>query len=235
MRELRLALVVAFLALPTALAVAARRSTDHLTFELADAPRELAGLAWSGDSELDEVAFKEVAPSAYLMRSFSDGKTEALAYVAFYTGFSSSGAHNPEVCYPAQGFDLGEVRDVAVELNDGSRLWAKIFRARQGAYEEVVLHWFQPLGRWPSTPYLEPWLRMLQAFGGRKAYAFVRVSVEIEVGAVTRAEDRAIAMGTDLAPWSRAVLSRAASVREEPAQARSEEARNGKRQVLPGA
>ena len=242
MRELRLGLVLAFLALPIALPVAGglARSRALGAFELADAPRSLAGLASTGDSELDERVLREIEPSAYLMRSFSDGHTQALAYVAFYTGFDSSGAHDPQVCYPSQGYDIGEIRDVAVELGDGTRVWSKLFRARRGAYEEVVLHWFQPLDRWPAPPRFEPWVRMFQAFRGRKAYAFVRVSVEVGAGGVAAAEERTLRMASELAPWSRRVLARAhslpdaASVREETAQPRAEEGGDRHGQMLPG-
>jgi EpsI family protein len=211
MRRLRLALVFVCLALPTGLSYlggwAGDRDLD--AFELGDAPRALGGLRSTGDSALEERVIGVIQPSAYLMRSYSDARTRALAYVAFYTGFSSSAAHDPQVCYPAQGFDIGAIRDVPFELADGQRLWSKVFHARQGGYEEVVLHWFQPRDRWPAHPRLEPWVRMLQAFRGRKAYAFVRVSVEIGAGGVPVAEERAIAMARELAPWSREVLARA--------------------------
>src|SRR5262245_20753120 len=242
MRELRLGLVLAFLALPIALPVAGGLARSHAfgAFELADAPRSLAGLASTGDSELEERVLREIEPSAYLMRSFSDGHTQALAYVAFYTGFDSSGAHDPQVCYPSQGYDIGEIHNLMVELGDGSRLWSKVFRARRGADEEIVLHWFQPLGPSPSPPHFEPWVRMLQAFRGRNAYAFVRASVEIGAGGAAAAEQRALRMAAELAPWSRRVRARAhslpdaASVREEAAQPRAQEGGERHGQALPG-
>jgi EpsI family protein len=236
MRELRLSLVLMFLALPIALGFAGSQGVDRDlgNLDLADAPRQLAGVPAVGDSELEAWVTQHVSPSAYLLRSYSDRQTEAVAYVAFYSGFGSSGAHDPQVCYPAQGFDIGEIRNVQVELADGSRVWSKVFRARQGAYEEVVLHWFQPRDRWAATPMLEPWVRMFHAFRGRKAYAFVRVSVQVDARGLASAEAQAIAMAAELAPWTRAVLSRAASVREEAAQARTQEGRHGYGQVLPG-
>jgi EpsI family protein len=233
MRALRLCVVLLCLLLPLAPVAGGWRAHGMRPFELGDAPRVLAGMVRAGDSRLEERVLQEIAPSAYLMRSFSDGTTDALAYVAFYTGFDSSGAHDPQVCYPAQGFDIGEIRNVAVPLGDGGQLWSKVFRARQGAYEEVVLHWFQPLDRWPADPRLEPWVRMLQAFRGKKAYAFVRISVEIGTGGAAAAEQRAIAMAAELAPWSRAVLSRADSVGEEPPQPRTQEAGHGHGQARP--
>ena len=211
MRLMRLALVFVSLAIPTGLSWFGGWAADRDlgAFELDDAPNAIGGLRSAGDAPLEERVLAEVRPSAYLMRAYADARTRALAYVAFYTGFSSSGAHDPHVCYPAQGFDIGAIRDLPLELADGQRVWSKIFHARQGGYEEIVLHWFQPRDRWPAHPRLEPWVRMLQAFRGRKAYAFVRVSVEIGAGGIPAAEERAIAMARDLAPWSREVLERA--------------------------
>lgn len=221
MQRLRLVLVLACLVVPTALAWSGGWAGDRDlgAFELVDAPRSLAGLATSGDSPLEDRVLAEIQPSAYLMRSYTDGRSRALAYVAFYTGFTSTGAHDPQVCYPAQGFDIGAIRSVAVDLDGGERLWSKIFRARQGGHEEVVLHWFQPRDRWPSSPRLEPWVRMLGAFRGRKAYAFVRISVEIGAGGLAAAEQRAMRMARELAPWSRAVLSRAKAQGRAPLEA----------------
>jgi len=218
MRELRLALALVFLALPGALSIAGSRGSDRELegFDVSDAPRDLAGLTMAGDAVLAELVFNEVEPSAYLMRSYSDGQRSAMAYVSFYTGYTSSGAHDPQVCYPAQGFDIGAIRDVPIELGNGERLWSKIFSARQSGYEEVVLHWFQPRGRWPAQPQLEPWIRMFQALRGHKAYAFVRVSVEIGAGGVAKAEEDAIAIARELAPWPRRVLSRAKAHGEPP-------------------
>jgi EpsI family protein len=235
MYALRLALVFLFLAGPAVLSWLGGWEGDRglEAFELGDAPQELGGLIATGDTTLEKRVFDVIVPSAYLMRSYAGAGAQALAYVAFYTGFTSSGAHDPEVCYPAQGFDIGAISDLPLELADGTRLWSKVFRARQGGYEELVVHWFQPRDRWPSHPRLEPWVRMLHAFRGRKAYAFVRVSVEIGNDGVARAEERAIAIARELAPWSRRVLSRAQSVREKAAHPRPQEARDGHGQTLP--
>jgi EpsI family protein len=236
MRELRLGLVLAALCLPLALGFVDGRGGDRsLAFDVSDAPKQIAGLATVGDSELDPLVMEIVAPGAYLMREYSGGSTNALVYVAFYTGFGSSSAHDPQVCYPAQGFDIGEVRKVAVDLRDGSRVWSKVFRARQGGFEEVVLHWFQPRDRWPADPLLEPWVRMLGALRGRKAYAFVRVSVQIGVGGAAKAEQEAIAIAAELAPWTRGVLSGARSVGKEAPQPSAEEGGQRHGEALPRA
>jgi EpsI family protein len=230
MRSLRLALVLAFLLPPTAVPVAGgwRSGSQSTSFDLGDAPSELAGLRARGDATLEERVLRVIAPSAYLMRSYAGGDARAMTYVAFYTGFGDTAAHDPQVCYPAQGFDVGEIRDVEVPLADGSSIWSKVFLARQGGHEEVVLHWFQHRGRWPARPRIEPWVRMLEAFRGHKAYAFVRVSVEVDEAGASTAREHAVRVASELAPWARAVLERSAtsrSAREEAAQPRAQEGR----------
>jgi len=246
MVTVRLLMVLAFLAGPPIIVLISgwQGRTSDVVYDLATAPREVAGLRAVVDDRLPENVLRAgIEPSAYLMRTYRRSGVYAYVYAAFYSGHTSTSAHDPHLCYPAQGWDIEQLNNVTIPLEDGEALRSKFFLARSGHAEEVVLHWFQPTGRWPLQPGLEPLARVLEAFRGNKAYAFVRVSIPLAQLEQPVAEQRLIEIAADLAPWAREVLDaaranaarRTASVREEGPQPGTDRARNTHREPPPGA
>jgi EpsI family protein len=211
----RLALALVFLALPLASAgiVHMRAETSHV-FDPARIPSRLGEFEVVSSDQLPDDVRALVSPDAYLLRLYDDGAgTPVWAYVAFYSGLGASGAHDPTVCYPAQGWDVAALRERAIELSGGERLRASLLAATQAASEELVLYWFQPPERWPSPARAEPLLRALDGLAGRSRYAFVRLSTRISApapSAIDAAETRLASLARQLAePVREAVRGRA--------------------------
>ncbi len=61
-------------------------------------------------------------------------------------------AHKPEVCYPAQGFRLIEVRDAVLDTGHG-RIPTRTLRTAMGARHEPVMYWFAQGGRTAGSPW----------------------------------------------------------------------------------
>jgi EpsI family protein len=85
------------------------------------------------------------------------------------------GAHDPEVCFPAQGWEILRSSSVVVPQRE-DRIHTKLLRAERLNREQAVLYWFQPARRWPKAGAFEEALRVLDAASGRPQYAFVRLS-----------------------------------------------------------
>jgi EpsI family protein len=146
------------------------------------------------------------------MRLYGDAAGGGVwVYVALYAGGEAGGgAHDPAVCYPAQGWEATPAVEAELPADAGPKPVVKLLSATQGGREELVLYWFQPAGRWPSRGTSELLLRMLDRFHGSGQYAFVRLSTPIDrFGGVTReaAEQRLTRVAGDLAPWVRRVVS----------------------------
>jgi EpsI family protein len=123
--------------------------------------------------------FAMLAPDAHVWRLYeAEGRAPIWAYVAFYAGRAGyqAGAHDPEVCYPAQGWEILGSRPFDVSLGGDERLRARLLGAHRGSARQSVLYWFQPAGRWPAGAALEQLVRVLDALAGRPQYAFVRLS-----------------------------------------------------------
>jgi EpsI family protein len=188
--------------------VATRSAAVH-RFGLERIPSQLGSLDLTSEEKLPADVLAQITPDAHTMRLYSEkGGAAIWAYLAFYSGTGSS-AHDPEVCYPAQGWDIATLRSREVTLADGKSLTGKLLAANMGNQEELVLYWFQPVGRWPARAPFELALRGLDALQGRSRYAFVRLSTRVSIddpAQQSAAEARLVDAARALAPSVRATV-----------------------------
>jgi EpsI family protein len=130
------------------------------------------------EQRLSEQHQAMLTPDAHVWRLYEAPERSPIwIYVAAYGGRTGydGGAHDPEVCYPAQGWEIVASRDVEVPL-ERATLRAKLLEAHQAGHEQKVLYWFQPAARWPRGAALEQLARILDAVANRPQYAFVRLA-----------------------------------------------------------
>ncbi len=186
------------------------RASTVRRFALERIPSRLGSLDLSNEEELPPEVLALISPDAHTLRLYRDQSGAAIwVYIAFYSGTGSKGAHDPEVCYPAQGWDVSALRNREVTLADGESLNGRLLAANLGAQEELVLYWFQPVGRWPQRSPGELALRGVDALAGRSRYAFVRLSTRIagaDPAQQSAAEARIVDAARALAPAVRATV-----------------------------
>ncbi len=153
-------------------------------FEPSRVPHQL-GPYWAGlDTKLDEEILAMLQPELYLMRLYRHGDVGSLiwSYIAVYRGRGTGSAHDPEICYPAQGWDIMGRQNLEIEMDGGGVLTTTLLRADKDGRGQLVLYWFQPVGRWPTRPWLEQVLRIYDSIRGSTAHAFVRLSTPESTG-----------------------------------------------------
>jgi Protein of unknown function (DUF3485) len=114
------------------------------------------------------------------------------------------------ICYPAQGWTITEQREVRIDVPGAESFPAGFMRTELSAAEELVLHWFQPEGRWPAPTRREYLMRILDKLLGHPGYAFVRISLRRPPSRGEVSEDDLEAlesMAVALAPWARDALT----------------------------
>lgn len=129
--------------------------------------------------ELEDEILAQIAPDAYLMRMYeAPGRAPVWVYVGLYAegARAAKSAHDPEVCYPAQGWEIMASRALSLGVAGDEVMQVKQLQAQNGALEEQVLYWFQPADRWQLSYAPEQLTRVLDAVRGRPQYAFVRLS-----------------------------------------------------------
>jgi EpsI family protein len=146
----------------------------------ASLPREVGPWIATEEGSLDPEVLEMIAPDVHLLRRYeAPGRAPVWVYLGLYAsrGSFKKAAHDPEICYPAQGWEVVRSRSVAVELPPGPAvLRAKLLDVHQGLEREAALYWFQPAQRWPASGALEEVLRIADAVGGAPQYGFVRLS-----------------------------------------------------------
>jgi len=128
---------------------------------------------------LDDDVLEMIEPDSHLMQLYeAPGRTPIWLYLGVYAGRASYGknAHDPAVCYPAQGWEILRSESFDVPLVGSEELRTKHLEAHRGSDKETVLYWFQPAKRWPANDTGEQLLRVYDAVAGRPQYAFVRLS-----------------------------------------------------------
>lgn len=148
-------------------------------------PHQVGPWHASAENQLEADVLALIEPDAYLMRRYeARDRTPIWLYVAVYAGRGSyrKGAHDPEVCYPAQGWEIMQSESFDVPLVDGDTLTTRRLEAHLELAKESVLYWFQPAKRWPAQAASEQLLRVLDAMRGRPQYAFVRISAPTDGG-----------------------------------------------------
>lgn len=181
MRDLRLVLALIGLLIPAVLLLN-RGSTAPDNNQLpATVPlQEQLGPWRAGDSSaLNFATLKILDPDAYVLTRYDQPDHKSIwLYAGFYLHRRSfgNGAHDPAVCYPAQGWEVTSTTTVEIPIGRGSSAPAQLLTAERDNEREDVLYWFQPMGRWPVTGVREELLRMVDAVRGRSGHAFVRLS-----------------------------------------------------------
>jgi EpsI family protein len=207
MRTLRLALVLVLLWLPLATwAFGGWAASGALRFDATAAPAQVGAHRAVKDEPLEVDVLDMLKPDSYVMRLYTArGSAPVWLYLASYSGRDTTGAHDPAVCYPSTGWDLQGLRDREVELASGESLTSRLLLAAQSGREELVLYWFQPVGRWPSRAPFEQLLRAYDGFAGRPQYVFVRLSTELDHGQAA-GEAMLVEFARELAPWLRGAM-----------------------------
>jgi EpsI family protein len=161
----------------------------------------------TAEQRLSEEVRAMIHPDRYLFRRYENRESGSAVwtYVAFYRGRVSSGAHDPEICYPAQGWEIVSRRGVAIPMNDGGNLNATLLHVHKDHEEELALYWFQPVGRWPATSWLEQLLQVSDSVQGSPQFAFVRFSTATVGG--SNAADLLAEAAQTLAPGIREALA----------------------------
>jgi EpsI family protein len=202
----RLAAVVLALALPgTLLVVRLAAPGPPKVFSLEGVPTELPGYAGVAEQRLSDDALAALDPDAYLQRLYAPPEGDPVwLYVGLYSGVGAKGAHDPDVCYPAQGWEVTSQRNVTVKIPGSDGFKASILIAERGGQTQLVLYWFQGARQWPGFAVSEQLARIYDSLRGAPQYAFVRLSAHYTGDAPPEAELRRLA--AQLAPHIRGAV-----------------------------
>lgn len=99
---------------------------------------------WVGeDQPVETFVLEELSPSDMLVRTYTGSSTmDRIWLVIAYFENARWGAHDPEVCYRSQGWQIENLPSRAVSRLDGAPVQTNVFRVFRREEERLVLYWW---------------------------------------------------------------------------------------------
>ncbi len=136
-------LAVAALFVLTAAAVNLTRPRALGRSDLASCPTSIAGFT-GRDTEIRQAVLEELDPTEMIVREYTgDHLYDTVWLVIEYFENARYGAHDPEVCYISQGWEILDEPSMMLSRPDGiAPLEARVFRVRRPGGDRLVAYWW---------------------------------------------------------------------------------------------
>ncbi len=164
---------------------------------------------WTGvDLGFSKVVYDELAADDTLVREYRRGEESPVWFVIIYHENKRYGAHDPMVCYRAQGWDVEEEGTIALTRRSGGfdANWALV---SEDGRERLALYWWYTAGDL-ATGDRDSFKARMAASGILSNItfgAFVRVSTDVLDGDVESALARVREFAEDALPHVAAILA----------------------------
>lgn len=119
-----------------------KASSFPVGLRLGELPMSAAG--WQGKSvPYPDWLPEELGANEFFIRQYTNERGGAVTFYAAYFDARYGGTtHNPDICYPAQGWDIIERSRLAVQV-DGADLEVTRMLIQKGLTKQLVLFYFQ--------------------------------------------------------------------------------------------
>lgn len=150
---------------------------------LAELPQTLGD--WrqkGGEIRFGEATESILRVSDYTMREylFSNGRL-ANIYVGYYASQRTGATyHSPQNCLPGAGWVMKEPEIIEIKTPSGKTFKANRYRLENGAYNEIMIYWYQGRGRIEPSEYRDKFNTILDSVLKRRSDgAMVRVMTSV--------------------------------------------------------
>jgi EpsI family protein len=146
--------------------------------------------AWHGENaELDPEVFNAIGAHSVLERRYRDGLQEVLVHSAVILDATSSVAHYPEVCYPANGWQIVSRKSVLLRVSGAPAVSARLLNLEREDQRIQVLFWYH-LGE-HSFVDRDSYRHARRAFWGEKTWpAVIKVMLQTSADDAQRGESQ---------------------------------------------
>jgi len=118
------------------------KASSPVGLRLAEFPMEVDG--WRGqDQSYPDWLPETLRANEFFIRKYRNGDGDTVIfYVAYFDARYGGTTHNPNVCYPANGWVIAHQSHSSVQLGASTTTFTKM-RAQKGFEKELVLFYFQ--------------------------------------------------------------------------------------------
>ena len=179
---------------------------------LSEFPAEVAGWRMLQNFQVEKEVLDVLRADDTLSRVYIDPARTAGAslFVAFFkTQRTGQSPHSPKNCLPGAGWNPTVSSIYTLPLDDGRKVPINLYVLRKGMDEEVVLYWYQSHGRIIASEYWGKFYLVYDALRlNRTDAALVRITLPVENGDETGAQNRALAFAKTITPKIEQVIPR---------------------------
>lgn len=138
-----------------------------------------------GDIPLPDEVLAELELDDFLFRTFTKGDEKLTLYIGYYNSSKKVGAaHDPLVCFPGQGWKLGDIEKTEVEIHNQHpkmNLQTSKMTAEWNGKRLLLLYWFQAQFSASTNTFMQK-IMLFRSKILRKGEvnAFIRISIVID-------------------------------------------------------
>jgi EpsI family protein len=138
----------------TASKLTSNRRSELLANPLDTISRQIMGFTGIDNPPLAEGVLKALAPTSYLVRTYSNGGLHADLFIAFYAQQrAGESMHSPKHCLPGSGWEIWNYQSANIPVSGDSFKVNEYSISHEGE-RRLVLYWYQSKNRVIASEYL---------------------------------------------------------------------------------
>ncbi|WP_321371037.1 exosortase C-terminal domain/associated protein EpsI [uncultured Desulfuromusa sp.] len=156
----------------------------------------------TGNSSLSSAIVQELKLDDYVFQTYTNQQDSVTLYVGYYySGKKVGAAHDPQVCYPGQGWKLSGKEQRSQQINNYKKLEYSRIVAELEDKKEEIFYWFQVDDRSASGTLQQKLLLFKKKFFNQgEGNAFVRISTSLNNKSEQQAEELILGFIDDFYP-----------------------------------
>jgi EpsI family protein len=154
--------------------------------------REFPGWELIENNYLSAVLVNDLKLDDFLFNTYQQGAGQVTLYVGYYgSGKKVGAAHDPQVCYPGQGWLLSHKEKKRLTFPNGEAITYASIVAEQQERKDLIHYWFQVDKHSASNTFKQKvYLFKSKILKAGEANAFVRISTQMNDDEYGQAEER---------------------------------------------
>lgn len=154
------------------------------------------------NNRLSPRVIEELKLDDYIFQTYTRNGGAVTLYVGYYfSGKKVGAAHDPQVCYPGQGWKLSNKEKGTYELKNGEKVDYSSIIAAQGGSKDLIFYWFQVNDKTAdNTLFQKMILLQNKILQQGENNAFVRVSTSLNEESIHLAQKRILDFMEDFYP-----------------------------------
>ena len=145
----------------------------------------------TGNNSLSSAIIRELKLDDYVFQTYTNQQDSVTLYVGYYySGKKVGAAHDPQVCYPGQGWKLSGKEQRSQQINNYANLEYSRIVAELEDKKEEIFYWFQVEDKSASGTLQQKLLLFKKKlFNQGEGNAFVRISTSLNNKTEQQAEE----------------------------------------------